>query len=325
MRKTIILDAEPFSLLTEATSFPVFSKEDFEARISALRSHMKGDGIDFVVLYADREHFANMFFFTGYDPRFEEALLIIAADENRIPTLVLGNEGYDYSFILCEKAFTRTAEEARSVLALAAEKKLLVTEAIWPRYMPMAQTLREFSSSGKLGKIRALTCNLGYPVSHVARIKDPALAGGALLDVGVYTLNFAALILGRDIRKVSSCACFSDRGVDLQGSATIGYGDGSMASVFFSVLSPTDRLGAIYGEIGYALVENINNFISLRVFDSDHNLVEEIMRPPQLTGFEYELTAAIDAIRQGLIECPQMPHSETIFIMELMDEIRRKW
>ena len=227
--------------------------------------------------------------------------------------------------ILCEKAFTKTAKEAREVLAYAKQQKVFVTEAIWPRYMPMAKTIQAFCASGKIGKIRALTCNLGYPVAHVERVMEPALAGGALLDVGVYTLTFASIVMGGNVRDITSTAVMSDKGVDTQGSIALTYADGSVASLFFSVLSPTDRLGALYGETGYALVENINNFQSLRVYDEGYRLIEETLCPPQITGYEYEVQAAVDAIRAGALECADMPHAETIRVMALMDDIRHGW
>lgn len=99
MRAATIVQARPYALATEAHSFPVFTKEEFEARISALKMRMTADKLDFAVIYADREHFTNLYFLTGYDPRFEEALLIVSSAEGDTPTLVVGNEGYDYSFI----------------------------------------------------------------------------------------------------------------------------------------------------------------------------------------------------------------------------------
>ncbi len=227
--------------------------------------------------------------------------------------------------VLCEKAFTKTADEAKKVLALAREKGLLAAEAIWPRYMPMAKTLRDFCASGKIGKIHGLACNLGYPVSHVERLREPALAGGGLLDVGVYTLHFASLVMGNAIKDVASAALLSDRGVDLQGSVALTYEDGRMASLFYTVLGHTDRTGALFGEKGYALVGNINNFEHLRVYDEAHNLVEEIERPAQITGFEYEVQSAVDAIRRGEVECPEAPHGDILHVMELMDRIRHDW
>lgn len=228
--------------------------------------------------------------------------------------------------VLCEKSFTKTAAQARAVFARAREKGLLATEAIWPRYMPMAETIRAFAQSGRIGKIHSLTCNLGYPVSHVARVKDPALAGGALLDVGVYTMHFASLLFGSEgVKEITSCALMSEKGVDMQGTAALTYEDGRIASLLFTVLAQTDRIGALHGETGHAIVENINNFESLKIYNDDHKLVEQIVRPAQLTGFEYEVQSAVDAIRRGAVECPEVPHAETVRIMEWMDRIRHGW
>ncbi|HOG01356.1 MAG TPA: Gfo/Idh/MocA family oxidoreductase [Clostridia bacterium] len=227
--------------------------------------------------------------------------------------------------ILCEKAFTVTAKQAREVLARAREKKRVVAEAIWPRYMPMAKTIRDFCASDRIGRVYAVYCNLGYPVAGVPRLREPELAGGALLDVGVYTLNFAALVLGGEVTGFTSSAVKNELGVDTQGSIALTYSGGRMATLLYSVLGTTDRLGVIYGEKGYALVENINNFESLRAYDDDYNLIERVERPPQVTGYEYEVRAITEAILSGASECPDMPHAETIRIMELMDGIRHSW
>lgn len=227
--------------------------------------------------------------------------------------------------VLCEKSFTVTAREAKDITALAKEKNLLLTEAIWPRYMPMAKTLKEFVNSGKIGKIHSLTCNLGYPISHIERIQDPNLAGGALLDVGIYTLSFASLIMGNDVKEITTTAVMNDRGVDLKSTTTLTYSDGRISSLFSSVLGPTDRMGILYGDTGYAIVDNINNFESIKIYNADHELIEQVNRPAQITGYEYEVQAAADAINAGELECADMPHAETILIMELMDKIRHSW
>jgi len=227
--------------------------------------------------------------------------------------------------VLCEKSFTVTAMEARSIITLAKEKKLLLTEAIWPRYMPMAKTLLDFVKSEKIGKIHSLTCNLGYPIGHIERIQNPDLAGGALLDVGIYTLSFASLIMGNDVKEITTTAVMNDRGVDLKSTTTLTYSDGRISSLFSSVLGPTDRMGILYGDTGYAIVDNINNFESLKIYNAEHELTEQINRPAQITGYEYEVQAAADAINAGELECADMPHAETILIMELMDKIRHIW
>ncbi len=96
--------------------------------------------------------------------------------------------------VLCEKSFAANYSQAKEMIDLAQEKNLMITEAMWVRYMPMADTLKEVLASGIIGEPMTLTANLAYLVSDKHRIVAPELAGGALLDVGVYTLNFASLV-----------------------------------------------------------------------------------------------------------------------------------
>lgn len=227
--------------------------------------------------------------------------------------------------VLCEKSFTINADQARRVTALAQEKGLLLAEAIWPRYMPMAKTLREFAAGGKIGRIRSLTANLGYPVYHKERLHDRSLGGGALLDVGIYPLTFASLILGDEVTEICSSANLSETGVDTFENIVLTYASGAQASIFSSITCPTDRRGVIYGEKGYAEVGNVNNYEYLRIYDADHHLLEETLCPPQVTGFEYELAACVEAISNGWTQCPDAPHQMSITMMELMDNIRSQW
>ena len=227
--------------------------------------------------------------------------------------------------ILCEKAFTANAAQAYEVLKLAQEKGLLAAEAIWPRYMPMARTLQEVCKSDIIGQITTLTGNLGYELSGKERLQRPELAGGALLDVGIYALTFASIVFGGDVSGVTSTAVLTDLGVDAQNSITLTYRDGRMAVLNSSMLGCSDRIGAIYGTKGFLLVDNINNFERIRVFNSAYEQIAQYDRPPQITGFEYEVQSAVDAIRAGRSECPEMPHAEILRIMELMDTLRGQW
>jgi len=116
--------------------------------------------------------------------------------------------------VLCEKSFTANAVQAREVLALAREKNVLVAEAIWTRYMPSRRIIDELIASGALGELKLLTANLHYAIDHVRRIREPELAGGALLDVGVYPLNFCSMFFGNDVVKMESTVKLMDTGVD---------------------------------------------------------------------------------------------------------------
>ena len=227
--------------------------------------------------------------------------------------------------VLCEKSFTANAAQAEELVKLAREKHVFITEAIWTRYMPMLKTIREVIGSGVIGDPKTLTANLGYVIDKVERILSPALAGGALLDVGVYPINFAMMIFGNDIEKVRSSCTYTDTGVDRQNTVTLQYGDGKYAVLNSSMESLSDRKGIIYGTKGFAIVENINNFESITVYDASYKKAAEYKRPKQISGYEYEVEASIRAIRAGKIQCEEMPHEEILRVMKLMDSLRKEW
>lgn len=227
--------------------------------------------------------------------------------------------------VLCEKAFTANEKQAKELFELAYEKSLFITEAIWTRYMPMRKTLDDILKNSVIGELYSLTANLGYRINNIPRLVDPNLAGGALLDVGVYSLNFASMIFGNDIKDISSTVIKTDTGVDAQNSITLCYEDNKMAILHSTMMSRTDRRGIIYGSKGYIEVENINNCERLKVYSLDGKLIDEYIAPKQISGYEYEVEASIKAIKNGKLECIEMPHSETLRIMRLMDKLRDSW
>ena len=227
--------------------------------------------------------------------------------------------------VLCEKAFTLNAAQAREVAALAKEKGVYVAEAIWTRYMPSRAMINEVLASGVIGNITAMTANLCYPVSSRERCIQPELAGGALLDVGVYCLNFALMHFGDDIERMVSTVRMAHTGVDAQESITLCYRDGRMAVLTASIISRADSNGIFYGDNGYILVENINNPQSISVYDEEDRLIARYNVPEQVNGYEYEFREAVSCIEEGKRESDAMPLKDTIEVMELMDSLRKTW
>lgn len=227
--------------------------------------------------------------------------------------------------VLVEKAFTVNAKQAEELIALSREKELLLAEAIWTRYMPSRFMIDEIIASDIIGKPHSLMANLGYPMQGKERLCKPELAGGALLDVGVYPINFAMMVFHGGIVKVQTTAQMSPEGVDWTNSVTLTFRDGEMAVLHSTMLSPTDRLGVIYGEKGYMEVQNINNCEEIRVYDCDHQLRETYQVPAQINGYEYEVLSCMKAIREGKVECDEMSHGETMRVMGLLDDIRAMW
>lgn len=223
--------------------------------------------------------------------------------------------------ILCEKAFTVSARQADDAIRYARSRGVLVTEAIWTRYQPMRQIIDETLASGAIGTPKMLTANLAYVTVQNPRIVLPELAGGALLDVGVYTLNFAEMVFGPSDGIQAACTK-NEHGVDLLDTITLTWKDGRVASLTAGTSCVSDQMGVIYGTDGYMIVDDINNPTGVRIFDPDRRLVRTITCPPKLTGYEYEVLETARCIRLGRPECPSMPHRETIRMMELMDHAR---
>ena len=152
-----------------------------------------------------------------------------------------------------------------------------------------------------------------------------AMAGGALLDIGVYGINFALMHFGTDIERVESSVKMLDTGVDAMETITIFYKDGRMAVLTHSIYCRSDRKGIIHGDKGYIVVENINNPQSISVYDLFDNLVEQHIVPRQINGYEYEFLECAKALESGWTESKSMPMADTVYIMEFMDSLRRQW
>ncbi len=227
--------------------------------------------------------------------------------------------------VLVEKAFTVNASQAEELIRLSEEKKLLLAEAIWTRYMPSRKMLDDLLAEGVIGEVTSLTANLGYILGGVERLQSPELAGGALLDVGVYPLNFALMAFHSEIKDIHTTAVMSPRGVDWTNSITLTFADGKLAVLHSSMLALTDRQGIIFGDKGFIEVQNINNCEEIRVYNADRELLACHKAPAQITGYEYEVLSCIRAIEEGRTECPQMPHSESLRVMRLLDQIRDIW
>lgn len=227
--------------------------------------------------------------------------------------------------VLCEKAFMANARQAEEILQLSEEKGVFITEAIWTRYMPLSLKIQELLQEGVIGTPYMLSANLSYVIHDKERIIRPELAGGALLDVGVYTLNFAAMAFGSEIEQTHTACLKHETGVDAQDSITLFYKGGKMATLQCGIYALSDRIGTISGDKGHLIIENINNPARVRVVDNHFQTVATFLAPEQITGFEYEVRASLEALDKGWIESPYMPHQETLRIMRQMDALRKEW
>lgn len=227
--------------------------------------------------------------------------------------------------VLVEKAFTANARQCEALLAAAQSEGVFLTEAIWTRYMPLSMKVIELMNSGVIGEPRVLTATLCYSMEHKERIVRPGLCGGALLDLGVYVLNFARMYFGTDITRTVTNCLMGPTGVDLHESISLTYRDGKMANLQAGALCLNDRQGIISGTEGYIRVDNVNCPELVEVY-RNYELVESHSRPADMvTGYEYQVKESRRCMEAGLLESPMMPHAETLAIMRQMDNMRQEW
>lgn len=226
---------------------------------------------------------------------------------------------------LVEKAFMANYKQAAAIVRLAQERRVFLAEAIWTRYQPAVGMIRDLISSGRIGTPRLVTATLGYSMGEKPRIMRPDLCGGALLDLGVYALNFVRMFFPADIVSIESQCVKSATGMDLTNAISLVLADGVLCNLQSSASCVGDNIGVIAGTEGNLIIDNINNPQTITVNGPDRTYVETLRVPRQITGYEYEFQACRQALLEGILEPREMPHDETLYIMQLMDSLRLKW
>jgi predicted dehydrogenase len=241
----------------------------------------------------------------------EQALLAIAAGKH----------------VLVEKSFTITAAEAQSVIDAGAAAGVVVMEAMWTRYLPQSARLRAIVRSGTIGEVRLLTALhlQSLPTDPRHRLNDPALGGGALLDLGVYPVSFAHDILGApsDIRAVG---VLSDQGVDARHSVSLGYEGGASAQLYSALDSSGHNVAVIHGTAGRIEVDATwYTPVGFTVYDSDDAVMERYdSAEGSLRGLHHQAIELDRVVAAGERESPLLPTSGIVEVMRTMDEMRRQ-
>lgn len=225
---------------------------------------------------------------------------------------------------LVEKAFMANYRQAKEIVSLARERKVFLAEAIWTRYQPVVAMMRELIGS-RIGTPKLLTATLGYSMGDKPRIMRADLCGGALLDLGVYALNFVRMFFDADILRITSQCVKSQTGMDLTNAMTLTLSNGVLCNLQSSAACVGDNIGVIAGTDGNLIIDNINNPQKITVNGPDRTYIETIPVPQQITGYEYQFVACRQALIDGLLESKEMPLEETLYIMQLMDGLRKDW
>lgn len=233
--------------------------------------------------------------------------------------------------VVLEKPFTVNAREARELIELARERGCFMMEAIWTRFLPSLIAIKQRLDAGEIGEVRHLTLSFGgfVPPHYEQRLKDPNLAGGVTLDMGIYPISFACYMLGERPVEVKSMCRFSDTGVDELAMYQFRFPSGATAAISTSYNLLMKQEAMIYGTQGYI---DYPNFQSGSEFTVHHHggtsLVERSEARHELNhqnGFVYQVAETVRCLNAGELESPVIPWEETLGIMELMDGMRAHW
>ncbi|MEV0183074.1 Gfo/Idh/MocA family oxidoreductase [Streptomyces sp. NPDC050625] len=239
--------------------------------------------------------------------------------------------------VLCEKAFTLNAREAEELVALAKERGSFLMEAMWMYCNPLIRRLKALVDDGAIGEVRTVHADFGLaghllpearngalPAAH--RLRDPALGGGALLDLGVYPVSFAQLLLGEPT-DVMARAVLSDEGVDLQTGALLSWESGALASVHCSIVGGTANTASVTGSLGRIDIPSGFFHPDRFVLHRDGRAPEEFVLDPAdgpRTSLRHEAAEVMRALRAGETESPLVPLEGTLAVMRTLDAIRER-
>ncbi|HEY9437453.1 MAG TPA: Gfo/Idh/MocA family oxidoreductase [Streptomyces sp.] len=228
--------------------------------------------------------------------------------------------------VLCEKAFTLNARQAEELVALARERGLFLMEAMWTYCNPVIRRMTELVRDGAIGEIRTVQADFGFAGSFGPehRLRDPALGGGALLDLGVYPVAFAHLLLGEPDR-VRADALLSPEGVDLNTGMLLGWDSGATALLGCSIVGDTPTVASVTGTAGRIDFPHGFYHPDRFVLHRPGHEPEEVTSgpgPSDLTGMQFEAAEVIRALRAGETESPLVPLDGTLAVMRTLDAVR---
>lgn len=230
--------------------------------------------------------------------------------------------------VLCEKAFALNAREARDLVTLARRRGLFLMEAMWMYCHPLIRRLKALVDDGAIGEVRTVQADFGlagpFPPAH--RLRDPEQGGGSLLDLGVYPVSFAQLLLGEP-SEVTARAMLSDEGVDLQTGMLLSWESGAHALLHCSINAGTPVAASVTGSRGRIDVPNGFFYPDRFVLHRDGRDPEEFTAVPEhgpRDSLKHEAAEVMHRLRAGDTESPLVPLDGTLAVMRTLDAVRER-
>ncbi len=227
---------------------------------------------------------------------------------------------------LCEKPFAVNRASAEATIALARAKGVFLMEAMWTRFLPVSRQVAQWLADGAIGDVRLATIDFAFRAGFnpESRLFSPALAGGGLLDVGVYTIAYANMVFGALPTKAVGLATLGESGVDEVAGYVLSYPGGGLGVLSCGVRVSTRHEACIDGSTGRIVVPNYWNG-SRATLHAEGREPVTVDLPHEGNGFEYEVREVQRCLAAGLTESPTMSLDETLAIAGAMDDLRAQW
>ena len=295
------LTAVPEAKLVAVGSRSVFKAKEFAKEFGAARTHGSYEDL-------------------AKDPEVDAIYIATPHPMHKDDAILCLNHG---KAVLCEKPFCVNAKELEQVVAVARAKNVFLMEAMWTRFMPVMARVREWLAAGRIGEPRLVTADFGFRCAWdpQSRLLAPALAGGGLLDVGIYTVAFTSMVFGPKPSRITGFAHLGETGVDEQAAFILGYPGGGLASLTCAVRTNTPHGARIDGTEGRIDIP-APFWKATRAVLTAGGHSETIDAPHKSNGYEYEAMEVGRCLRAGLKESPIVTLDESLALMRVLDQVR---
>jgi len=228
--------------------------------------------------------------------------------------------------VLCEKPICINRKETEEIIKLARKNKLFLMEAMWMRFLPVMYAVREWIDLEIIGEIKIVQADFGFcaPWDPEDRVLNIKLAGGALLDVGIYPVSFASMVLKKIPVDICSSALIGETGVDEQSAYILSYDNGALAILSSAVRTKTPHNAVIIGSKGIIEIPDFWHGVSANVTINGKK-TKKYRFPLQSNGYNYEALEAMEYLKNNKLESEIMPLDESLAIMSILDRIRSQW
>lgn len=226
--------------------------------------------------------------------------------------------------VLCEKPFSYNYKTGKEVLEIAKENNVFIMEALWTLFLPTVNKVKSWIEEDRIGKVKLITASFGlkseFNINH--RLYNPDLAGGALLDLGIYPILFANHIANSYPKEIKASAEFTQSNVDESDIINLKYEDGILASLKCSLVAKFDNTAVIYGEKGKIVVPRFWSSKEAYLYTEEN--AEKYIDDYEEAGYKYEIEEANTCIENNKLESNVASHKITLQLAEIMDDIRRQ-